>query len=153
MPVDEWLPGLVGVLLLTSVAGWLTRHLVEWLRSTSWPSVDAVITEASVESVDGDSLGTEPRTAVARVGYRYLVGGQQYFGRRVRFGDFIDANLFTSKETVARYPPGTHVQVFYDPASPERSTLERRALVRLWLFCGLAWGLVLTVARSLLVHP
>ena len=62
--------------------------------------------------------------------YAYQVDGQMFHGHRVRVTDDLsrghraDADSSASN-TVARYPSGAPVVVYYDPANPANSTLER----------------------------
>lgn len=62
--------------------------------------------------------------------YAYQVDGQVFQGRRVRMSDdphrarLADAHRSASN-TVARYPSGAPVVVYYDPMNPANSALER----------------------------
>jgi hypothetical protein len=59
--------------------------------------------------------------------YQYQVEGAPYTGSRIRAGDQFFAIRLAgdARTTVARYPVGTPVTVFYDPANPAESALER----------------------------
>jgi hypothetical protein len=59
---------------------------------------------------------------VADVAYVFSVGGKEYHGNRIAFGETggseIDAML-------SKYPAGKEVTVFYDPRNPKECVLER----------------------------
>ena len=77
--------------------------------------------------------------------YTYSVNGQQYTGWRVRFGVATGIKPFGSKsqqlEVVYRYPPGTKIKVYYNPADPSVAALQPGADWESTL--GLAVGLVI----------
>ena len=59
----------------------------------------------------------------AAIAVDYAVGGRHYTGTRVSIrADLGNADV---AETLARYPSGKKIDVFYDPADPSRSVLER----------------------------
>jgi hypothetical protein len=67
------------------------------------------------------------RSEIPVVVYQYVVNGKTYHGETVRAGEkFFSARLAgQARETVARYPAGSSVTVYYDPANPANSALER----------------------------
>ena len=77
-------------------------------------------------------------TNVASVAYDFSVGSQLFHGNRISLGfapsDRVD-------ETLKRYPVGSTVPVFYDPANPEECVLERNPPTSL----GCIWGGVIVV--------
>jgi hypothetical protein len=69
-----------------------------------------------------DGFRLEPRN-FANVVYEYTVGGQALSNNRVSIDD--DRGDFGIAETIARYPVGTAVTVYYDPRHPGEAVLER----------------------------
>ena len=62
--------------------------------------------------------------------YAYQVDGQVFQGHRVRAGDEFGrvrtaGTESSASNTVARYPSGSCVVVYFDPANPANSALER----------------------------
>jgi hypothetical protein len=55
--------------------------------------------------------------------YSYTVDGTVFLGRRIR-GDGDDGPAESAATTVARYPAGSPVVVYYDPRNPADSLLE-----------------------------
>ena len=97
-------------------------------RASSWLSVQGTITSSEVRvqpgSADRDGV-TNPDTYDATVVYRYEVNGVSYSSARVSYG----GNSFylegSAKKIVSEYPPGSSIQVFYNPQNPQVSTLQR----------------------------
>ena len=59
--------------------------------------------------------------------YQYQVNGQALQGQTIKAGEqfFSVRVLGQAQETVRRYPPGAQVMVYYNPANPAESALER----------------------------
>ncbi len=113
---DEMLIGGVALLAIIFVA--ISVYISSKKKQTAvWPATRGRVIGSAVERVrdaDGE-WSMEPR-----ITYEYTVNGQVFRGTRVKFG-------FTPKAqpTVARYPVGQEVEVFYDPAKPGEAVLER----------------------------
>lgn len=75
----------------------------------------------------------------ALVSYRYSVAGRDYSGDRIAFGGEASGPKGRAERTVAAYPVGSPVPVFYDPARPESAVLEpeNRFVATIWLCVGL----------------
>ncbi len=100
----------------------------------SWPWVDGVIESAQVEQFRVRASGTG---VVARwrryfkpdIVYRYSVGGVDFMGSRLHLA----ARLYSgapgySNRVVERYPPGTRVTVYYNPANASEAVLHPQAM-------------------------
>ena len=59
--------------------------------------------------------------------YQYEIGGKTYQSQIIRAGEqFLSARIIgQAQAAVARYPVGATVTVFYNPANPAESALER----------------------------
>ena len=68
----------------------------------------------------GDGATT---VTVPRVEYEFSVGGRTWRGERISIGE--DTGGANTEATLARYPVGTVVSVYYDPATPANCVLER----------------------------
>jgi hypothetical protein len=74
------------------------------------------------------------RRNFADIAYEYAVAGQHFVGRRVSMRK--DRGNFDVVAVLQRYPKGKPVTVYYDPAAPGESILERddpRKLREAWL--------------------
>lgn len=119
------------------------------LSSREWPSVPGEVISANVISYrdsDGDTMYRP------RVVYRYELGGVTYESDRVNLsGSMATSGTRAAEKTVAAYPPGSTVEVYYDPANPASCLLQRgtgRISLSLLMAVG---GLVLMLIISVLV--
>ena len=100
------------------------KQSMAYRQSTqTWLSTTGTILMSSVQSShSGNSHSTYPVVV-----YSYVVNGQSYQSQRIRAGDqFLTVRVAgQAQATVARYPIGKSVIVYYDPANPTESALER----------------------------
>jgi hypothetical protein len=61
-----------------------------------------------------------PRSELPLVFYAYQVNGEVFQGHRVRRAN----GVCNASTTIARYPAGSSVVVWYDPTDPGNSALE-----------------------------
>ena len=95
-------------------------------RSAHWPTVTGTITESSVaEHVSRDKDDNVEIRYVPQIAYGYRVGGREYHAATIKWGF---SQLYVDHEgpqkTLAKYPKGSSVPVFYDPADPSNAVLE-----------------------------
>lgn len=111
---------LLGALVLALVVTlvWAVRRR---LATAAPPAPGWVRTSGTVISatVQRNPVGTR-RSETPLVLYAYQVDGQVFQGSRVKVRGLAEAS-----GTLARYPAGACVTVFYDPADPANSALER----------------------------
>jgi hypothetical protein len=75
-----------------------------------------------------DSDGDWSDSYSPRVSYDYTALGQRYTGNKISFGFTKAHNTHRSAEAeLTRYPVGSQVTVFYNPANPAEAVLERKA--------------------------
>lgn len=89
----------------------------------SWPGVMGTVLSSSVESRrSGNSTSTYPVVV-----YQYQVNGQVHQGQTIKAGEqFFNVRIIgEAQATAARYPVGAQVMVYYNPANPKESALER----------------------------
>ena len=114
---------LVAVVLLVRYASRRSQQAQE-IREASqeWPSTSGVVVESHLDAYTGDVTRVRPK-----VTYTYTVAGQQFQGKQIRAGDKVvhPMSRRQGNEILDRYPKGTAVTVFYDPANPAESALER----------------------------
>lgn len=102
------------------------KFLEVW-KASRWPKAQGRVvvstSEArSVKSMDAKSNDTERRT-FAKIVYEFTVAGRKYRGDRVSIGE--DLGNFQVAETIAKYPRGKEVTVYYNPVNPTQAVLER----------------------------
>jgi hypothetical protein len=86
-------------------------------QAAHWAAVEGRVVSAQV--FRNNDLDGQPQDEPL-ITYEYVVAKQTFRSTRVKFG-------FTpkTKPTMAKYPSGSIVQVFYDPSKPAESVLER----------------------------
>ena len=115
--------------------------------SASWPSVSGQVTRAYVDySTDAEGADSYQPVLV----YAYTVADQTFVNSRIKFGENSYSSERPAREIVDRYPAGTRVFVYHDPADPGESVLEPGVSGGSYLVLGI--GLLL-VAISLATLP
>ncbi len=97
--------------------------------SQGWPAVTGEILEAQVTAHPGtDAEGETDEAYLPVVKYRYPALGQTFIGNRRSFGfTKTHRSRQAAENELARYPQGSQVTVFYNPADPSQAVLERKA--------------------------
>lgn len=92
-------------------------------QSEGWQEAAGTITESAVKV---ETSGEGPDASWCHVVYEYVVGGRRYTGKRVEFGDRHFLTRKKSSRHLQRYPLHARVPVYFDPANPADSVLERQ---------------------------
>lgn len=95
-----------------------TKHAAQ-----NWSGTMGVVITSTVQV----KRGYKSRTEIPVVVYQYQVDGKPYTGQVVKAGEqFFSVRLYgDAHKTVARYPVGAQVMVYYNPVNPVESALER----------------------------
>jgi hypothetical protein len=102
-------------------------------RAANWSVCSGVVTESTVDSKKRVGVSTsvgrgtpvKQRYFRQNVTYRYTVGGTQYDGHRLRFGDGTwELDRGVIERLIAPYPGGAAIEVRYDPHAPRESVLD-----------------------------
>jgi hypothetical protein len=147
------LPWFVYAMLLAPLGLILSAAIYKTLQvraASDWPSTPGkVVTSNSelreVKVLDSDRESghrLEPRN-FANIVYEYSVSGQTLRNNRVSIGE--DLGNFEVAKTIARYPVGTIVMVYYNPLHPHQAVLERDLPRGLWGCLGIATAIVLAI--------
>ncbi|QDW40826.1 DUF3592 domain-containing protein [Bradyrhizobium sp. KBS0727] len=147
------LPWYVYLMLLAPLGLILVAAAYKTLQvraAREWPSAagKVVISNSEVREIrvmdsdreDGHRL--EQRN-FANIVYEYTVRGQLLRNNRVSIGE--DRGNFEVAETIARYPAGTPVTVFYNQLHPNEAVLERDLPTGLWGCLGIGTAVVLAI--------
>src|SRR5436309_5248864 len=115
-----------------------------------WPSTagKVVVSKTEVRKVEViDSDREEGRRFEERnfadIVYEYSVAGRKLRNNRVSIGE--DRGNFEVAETIAKYPVGTVVTVYYNPLHPDQAVLERDLPKGLWGCLGIGTAIVLAI--------
>lgn len=119
--IDTTSVSFVAPLVAVAVLGvsWLARSrrpAAARSLAADWPHTSGTVLSATVQV----SQKGAARQETPLVLYAYQVGDEVFQGNRVRVRGVADAS-----GTVSRYPAGACVTVYYDPANPANSALER----------------------------
>jgi len=138
---------MVGIIAVAAFYKWLqVRAAADWPQATGKVVVSASQAR-KVEVFDDDRKGGKGEEVrnFAHVIYEYTVSGQKFRNDRVSIGE--DLGNFEVEETIARYPVGKIVTVYYNPRKPKDAVLERDAPKG--LFGCVIWMVVIGVALIL----
>ena len=115
-----------------------------------WPSAPGkvVISKAEVRDVEVIDSDRQDRHRIeqrnfANVVYEYSVAGKKLRNNRVSIGE--DRGNFQVAETLAKYPVGSIVMVYYNPLHPDEAVLERDLPKGLWGCLGIGTAIVLAI--------
>ena len=147
------LPWFVYAMLLAPLGLLLVAAAYKTLQvraAREWPSTPGkvVISKAEVREVkviDSDRAeraslrGAQLRQHRLRIFRR----GQKLRNNRVSIGE--DRGNFEVAETIAKYPVGTVVTVYYNPLHPREAVLERDLPKGLWGCLGIGTAIVLAI--------
>lgn len=89
----------------------------------SWPSTSGTVLMSSVQS----QMSSRSHSSYPVIVYQYDVNGKTYQSQTIKAGEqFLNVRVAgQAQATVARYPIGASVTVYYNPANPAESALER----------------------------
>ncbi len=137
-------------LLATLAAGWGGLHL--WTKSryhATWKTTKGKLLKVYTRSTQHYHI-TKMHVGVV---YTYQVKGRTHRGNRAR----PDAHFFTYSDSrkaeakLVSLKSKSHVTVYYDPAEPGKSALQRKASEGTWYALGASAGALLLLAITLLI--
>jgi hypothetical protein len=147
------LPWFVYAMLLAPLGLLLVAAAYKSLQvraAREWPSAagKVVVSKTEVRKVkviDSDRAEGhrfEERN-VADIVYEYSVAGRKLRNNRVSIGE--DRGNFQVAETIAKYPVGAVVTVYYNPLHPDQAVLERDLPKGMWGCLGIGTAIVLAI--------
>ncbi len=101
-------------------------------QSKYWPSVPGIITQSDLSIEYGKHTSYS-----AEIAYTYTVNGQNLTGNTVYFGCCASEVESEEVDILDRYPFGSQVKVFYQPAHPALSILDPEMSNPVDFFTGL----------------
>ncbi len=139
MPDVPWLVLLWPLLMLGVIVVAAVYKYMEVNSAKSWRSAPGVVIRSDVQTRNvklmsdiqrADGSGATEARNFANVVYEYELFGKKLRNNRVSIGE--DLGNFEVEETLARYPVGTRVTVYYNPRNPKQAVLERDAPKGMW---------------------
>ena len=133
--------------LILVAAAWKTLQV---RAAREWPSTAGKVMISAAEVRDVKVLDSSredghriDKRNFANIVYEYAARGETLRNNRVSLGE--DRGNFEVAETLARYPVGKAVTVYYNPAHPHEAVLERDLPKGLWGCLGIATVIVLAI--------
>jgi hypothetical protein len=133
--------------LLLGIAGYKTLQV---RAARAWPSVSGKVVVSGAELRDVKVMDSERKGGFrteqrnfANIVYEYPVAGKKLRNNRVSIGE--DLGNFQVAETIAKYPVGAAVTVYYNPLHPNQAVLERDLPKGLWGCLGIGTVIVLAI--------
>ncbi|MBW8887392.1 MAG: DUF3592 domain-containing protein [Fibrobacteres bacterium] len=138
------------------VLAFLCGILVCWLGFKSarqdWRRIDTLVHLDRLSPASGKFLRVNVRKDTLASGedwypdvlYDYSVAGQSIWGWRLSFEEEPRPKAYW-EERLKGYAPGAPVTVYFDPAAPKESIIEKKhdGLFRVWMKLGLGAGFLL----------
>ena len=150
MPDLPWFVYLMLLAPLGLLLGAAVYKSLQVRAAREWPSAvgKVVVSRAEVretriiDSDREDGYRTEQRN-FANIVYEYSVAGEKLRNNRVSIGE--DLGNFQVAETIAKYPVGAVVTVYYNPLHPKEAVLERDLPKGLWGCLGIGTAITLAI--------
>lgn len=145
--------GLIALPMVALVVLAAASKMIDLRKASTWTQTTGRVVRSQMETRRHRFAGEAEKVEnVPVVEYEFKAGGRTVRGSRIGIGD--DAGGANTAATLARYPAGAEVAVFYDPADPRNCVLERegpqgvtaagcaRAFLVLALFAGAVYWLI-----------
>jgi hypothetical protein len=116
----------IGWLIVGSQLYHLWKIRMNVAASRTWAVVRGVVTASTIEVPDTHTTDDRHDTR-AIIHYRYNVGGKDYEGSRVQFGDEILMRRLDAEAMVRKYPVGLRTDVHFEPSNPANAALCAKA--------------------------
>lgn len=150
MPDLPWFAYAILLGPLALLLGAAVYKTLQVRAARAWPSVagKVVVSGAEVRKVKVmDSNRAEghrfEERNFANIVYEYKVAQKKLRNNRVSIGE--DLGNFEVAETIAKYPVGAVVTVYYNPRHPNEAVLERDLPKGLWGCLGIGTAIVLAI--------
>jgi Protein of unknown function (DUF3592) len=121
---DFFWVGLIFLPMVALVVVAVVTKLIQFQAAKSWVQTTGRILSSRIDVRHHQFAGEQETVKnVPAVEYEFHVGARRIVGSRIGIGD--DSGGANLEATLARYPVGTNVTVYYDADDPTRCVLER----------------------------
>lgn len=146
--------GIFAVVVIGLIVFAIVVKMKEVQAAKNWIATTGKVTRSEVRALKNREMENRARIRNQPfVSFEFTVQGKRYTGDRISLGEYISEGDIEA--TLARYPVGAQVTVYYDPHNPQRSVLERalpavgKELAGVLAFFGVGAVLVLlAIARG-----
>jgi len=132
------------------------RRIFRAARSRSWPQVEGTVVNSYVMTTSANLAAGRGsgHSSFLEVVYKYTVEGKTYKSKRWGFDErhprygsrspVSGKRMWHEAELLAAYPEGAPIKVYYDPAKPASSAINRTLglITYLWLALGVSFALL-----------
>lgn len=120
-----------------------------------WPTTEGTISKSHIEESEvaysNNGVQSFRRIRIPIIGYTFAAGGMTITSERLRIGSpLLSHNESLPEPTIARYPLGKKITVYYDPSKPDNCVIEPGTSVTTYI--GMLVGLSLFLSGVWLVH-
>jgi hypothetical protein len=135
LPAGSGIVWLVAGPIVVMALAMLVNKMLQARRATVWPQAAGRITRSEVGANYRRPSGRPVELInYPAIEYEYSVAGQSFTGRRISIGE--DSGGANTEATLAHYPLGATVMVYYDPDDPGSCVLEREVPKQVPLGCA-----------------
>jgi Protein of unknown function (DUF3592) len=120
----------IGIIVVMVVKYREIRKARLWPTTTGKVVVSTVVAKKKSPGDPGYDMHDTEMTNEPRVEYEFHVGKKKYRGHRIDLGE--RTSIYELETILDRYPVGTEVTVYYDPADPHTAVLEREFPKYVW---------------------
>lgn len=114
------------------IAAAMAAKQLEAKRASKWTKASGRVIRSRLKEVTRDGKPTQ----AADIEYEFTIGFNRYRGNRANLAEIVNGE--EAKALVKKYPEGASVPVYYDPAEPSRSVIDRA----LPSFFAAAWAFI-----------
>ncbi len=138
----QWIPVLFALALPGMIAGAMVMKMREVRRAASWTQASARILKSELATTEEKIADNKTRTVTLPVvEYEFSKGFDKFQGNRISIGEIAPGSV-EAQQALERYRVGASVPVYYNPANPGESVLERE----LPKYFAVAWVFVAVLA-------
>jgi Protein of unknown function (DUF3592) len=116
--------------------------------SKTWPATTGKVLSSEVEARrSSSSTGGYTTSYYPMIFYEYQVDGQIHRSNTLVLGGEVGGPVSRAQQTVIAYPPGSSVQVYYNPENHQQATLEQGSSlsgILIWVAVLIIVGLICT---------
>ena len=130
--MQKLIAGIVFLFISSILFFVLTKPMfTQALGSKNWPSTIGTVVKSHVDS----NAGEDNNMYALRFQYDYYIDGRKYTtkGRYFTYGEGSQSWKGNLYEYAAEHPVGSTIPIFYNPAKPTQSTVEKGIPWYFWL--------------------
>ena len=125
--------------MFLAIALWIFRSV---RARKLWPSAPGMVTGGAIRQRTSGVGEEESVSFIPVVEYRFEIGAAAYTAAGIGFGETGYGSRAMAEKVLARYPAGSVVNVYYNPANPNQTFLEAGGGVIGWIMLAVGAALL-----------